>query len=104
MSTELFEAKGLADEIHHAARVSEKHNPEIYMMTIGHIESLIKAMDDAGLTMADQRKRMGAKKDELIGELKRLRDQGVLRTGDEGQPRAAPMVMPMTKINVQRPH
>lgn len=104
MSTELFEAKGLADEIHHAARIPEKLNPEIYNMTLNHIETLINAMDAAGFTMKQQRQRMGKKKDELIGELRRLRDKGVLRTGDDGQPIAKPLAMHMRKINVKREH
>ena len=105
MSTELFEAKGLADEIHDAARVPQELNdPIIYNRTLEHIETLIKAMDEAGFTMNEQRSRMGKKKDELISELTRLRDSGVLRSGDERQPMSQPLMLHASQINVQRPN
>lgn len=89
MSTELFDAKNIVDEIHHIANVPEEKNDFVYTMTLAHIGSLINEMDRKGMTMAEQRQRMGAKKDELIGELIRLREQGVLRgDGEEGRPRA----------------
>lgn len=105
MSTELFEAKGLADEIHDIAEVPpELNDAHIYNLTLQHLETLIKAMDEAGLTMDEQRRRMGKKKDELISELIRLRAQGVLRGKTERFLKSAPIVVTPDKINVVRPH
>jgi len=78
MSTELFDAKGIADEIHYAANVPESRNPEVYIMTVQMLGQMVGNMDKYGLTMAEQRRRISAKKDELIGELRALVAQGKL--------------------------
>ena len=102
MSTELFEAKALADEIHHASDVPEEKNNEIYNITLTHIGTLILEMDRKGLTMDEQRTRMGKKKDELIGELKNLRARGILR-GDNNEGRMAePTRIHIGQIRVKR--
>ena len=100
MSTELFEAKAMADEIHDAAGVPEARNPDVYTMTIDMITRVIVGMDAHGMSMAQQRTLMGRKKDELIVELKRLREQGVLN-GDAGllNRKAAPVRVNMGSIN-----
>lgn len=86
MSTELYDARDLADQIHDAARVPESKNEEVYAMTMQMIGTLIKAMDEAGMTMAEQRRRMGDKTSELVKELTVLRENGVLR-GEDDEPR-----------------
>lgn len=86
MSTELFDAKGLADDIHNAAKVPESKNEEIYTMTMQMIGQLAKEMDARGMTMNEQRTRMGRKKDELIKELISLRERGILK-GEAEEPR-----------------
>jgi hypothetical protein len=100
LSTELYEAKQMADEIHETAQVPPDLNEHIYGMTIQMIEHLIGAMDWHGLSMNEQRTKMGRKKDELITELVRLRDEGVLISGDPGQP--LKKVKIESKINVRR--
>jgi hypothetical protein len=93
MSTELYDAKDLADEIHAIAGVPpDKNDSVIYEMTLQHIATLLKAMDEAGLTMDEQRRRVGKKKDELIGELIRLREQGTLKGEAEGDRKDKPVV------------
>jgi uncharacterized protein (UPF0297 family) len=101
MSTELYDAKQLADEIHEIAKVPPDLNEHIYGMTLQMIEHLIGAMDQYGLTMNEQRTKMGRKKDELITELVRLRDEGILISGDPGQP-IKRVQYDMGKINVRR--
>ena len=51
MSTELFDAQGMADEIHRAAKVPEKKNEEIYTMTLQMIGQLVNEMDLRGMTI-----------------------------------------------------
>lgn len=99
MSTELYDAKDIVDDIFFQAKVptdlEEDHYYNRSMLIIGH---LVKAMDECGMTMDEQRRRVGAKKDELIRELIRLREQGVIRTGDEGQPIAKPIRVRMDAV------
>jgi hypothetical protein len=101
LSTELYDAKDIADDIHELAKVPPLLNDHIYGMTIQMIEALILGMDEAGMTMTEQRTRMGRKKDELITELVRLRDEGVLISGDPGQP-IKKVRVDVGKINVRR--
>lgn len=82
MSTELFDARGIADDIHNAAKVPESKNEEIYTMTMQMIGQLAKEMDARGMSMSEQRTRMGRKKDELIKELVSLRERGILKAED----------------------
>jgi len=103
MSTELFDAKNLADEIHLAANVPEAKNEDIYNMTLAHLGSFVHSMDLDGMTMAEQRRRVGEKKDELIKALIKLREEGVLHgDGEEGRPRAKPRTVNAGAIRVQR--
>ncbi len=101
MSTELFDAKGIADEIHEIANVPPALNdPHFYNTTIAHLETLIKAMDEYGMTMGEQRMRVGRKKDELISELIRLRERGVaVGYGEPRRPRHVSKV-DMSRINI----
>jgi predicted negative regulator of RcsB-dependent stress response len=101
MSTELYDAKNLADDIHDIAKVPPALNEHIYGMTLAMIEALIRAMDDANMSMAEQRIRMGKKKDELISELISLRDRRIVFSPDGVMP-AANRTVSMRSIQVRR--
>jgi predicted transcriptional regulator len=103
MSTELFDAKNISDDIHEIAGVPEKENPDIFAMTVAMIADLIIQMDSYNMSMNEQRTRMGRKKDELITELKRLKEEGILFSGEPRQP-IKNVRMHMDQINVKRAH
>lgn len=101
MSTELYEAKDIVDQIFATAQVPPERNDEIiYNMAMQHIGSLIHEMDLRGITMNEQRVRMGRKKDELISELIRLRENGTLEgpNGYERKPTATIHISQISKV------
>ncbi len=81
------------DDIHWHAKAPPELNPELYANTKAHIEGLLDEMDKRGMSKAEQLVRLGRKKDELISALKDLVEQGIARTGEEGQPKAVPQVI-----------
>jgi predicted transcriptional regulator len=103
MSTELFDAKNISDDIHEIAGVPESLNPEIFAMTVAMLADLIIQMDSRGMSMNEQKTRMGRKKDELINELKRLKEEGIVFSGEPRQPIKKRMVK-ADQIQVRRMH
>lgn len=101
MSTELYDAKDMADQIFDLAGVdpeANENNDYLHTMAIQQIGHLITEMDARGMTMNEQRIRMGRKKDELVSELIRLRNAGVIK-GQKGDRLAKPRItMHMSQI------
>ena len=86
------------EDIHYLAGVPADLNPDLYKMTEGMILAAMDRWEKAGLSLNEQRHALDKEKDHLVRELVILKEKGIARTGEEGQPRSAPRVVRMADV------